>query len=188
MHSLPSFQSQLWMMSCTQLHSTPGLFPLQNSTMMSMTQSHSQFLKLSNDGDITSNALDFWSMWSLVTGICNIFNNQNPYALTPPSPPPSKPQWNPKWLQSLLHPSTSSKVVFPCLWTTPTNLRPNTNQVTSITNTGTSQASTLFPNIVIISLISSNFDPVLTVPVYTAFICHFHIPITPDSWLWSLSI
>jgi len=30
-------------------------------------------LKLSNNGDITSKALDFRSMWSLITGICNNF-------------------------------------------------------------------------------------------------------------------
>ena len=31
------------------------------------------FLKLSNDGNITSKALDFRSMWSPITGICNTF-------------------------------------------------------------------------------------------------------------------
>src|SRR5882724_12155556 len=67
------FQSQLPMASCTQLHSTPGPFPLWNSTMMSMTKSYLQFLKLSNDGNITLKALDFWLMWSLITRICNIF-------------------------------------------------------------------------------------------------------------------
>jgi len=38
---------------------TPGILPLWNSTMMSMTKSYLQFLKLSNDGNITSKALDF---------------------------------------------------------------------------------------------------------------------------------
>src|SRR5882724_4642115 len=59
MHSLLSFQLQLLMTTCTPLHSTPGLFLPQNSTTMSMTKSYLQFLKLSNDGDITSKALDF---------------------------------------------------------------------------------------------------------------------------------
>src|SRR5882672_4276049 len=54
-----SFRLQLRMASCTQLHSTLGLFPLRNSTTMSMTKSSSLFLKLSSDGDITSKALDF---------------------------------------------------------------------------------------------------------------------------------
>jgi len=36
-------------------------------------KSYSQFLKLSNDGDIISKALDFQLMWSLITRICNIF-------------------------------------------------------------------------------------------------------------------
>src|SRR5467141_5289861 len=61
------------MASCTRLHSTPGLFPLQNSTMMSMTKTSSLFLTLSSDGDITTKALDFRSMWSPITGTCNIF-------------------------------------------------------------------------------------------------------------------
>src|SRR5467141_4368061 len=61
------------MASCTRLHSTPGLFPLRNSTTMSMTKSSSLFLKLSSDGDITSKALDFRSMWSPITRTCNIF-------------------------------------------------------------------------------------------------------------------
>src|SRR5882724_9605666 len=73
MHSPLSFQLQLPMVTCTLLHSTPGLFLPWNSTTMSMTKSYSQFLKLSNDGDITSKALDFQSMWSLITGICNTF-------------------------------------------------------------------------------------------------------------------
>src|SRR5882724_433664 len=61
------------MANCTQLHSTPGHFWPQNSTMTSTTKSYSQFLKLSNDGDIISKALDFQLMWSLITRICNIF-------------------------------------------------------------------------------------------------------------------
>src|SRR5882672_8288889 len=72
-HSPLSFRLQLRMASCTRLHSTPGLFPLRNSTTMSTTKSSSLFLKLSSDGDITSKALDFRSMWSLITGTCNIF-------------------------------------------------------------------------------------------------------------------
>src|SRR5882724_11880087 len=59
MHLPLSFQSQLPMSTCTQLHSTPRPFLPKNSTMMSMTKSYSQFLKLSNDGDITSKALGF---------------------------------------------------------------------------------------------------------------------------------
>src|SRR5882724_10512515 len=73
MHSPLSFQLRLLMVACTLLHSTPGLFLPQNSIMMSMTKSYSQFLKLSNDGNITSKALDFQLMWSLITGICNTF-------------------------------------------------------------------------------------------------------------------
>src|SRR5882724_11443036 len=61
------------MVICTLLHSTPGHFQPWNSIMMSMTKSYSQFLKLSNDGDITSKALDFRSTWSPITGICNTF-------------------------------------------------------------------------------------------------------------------
>src|SRR5882724_444927 len=72
-HSLLSSQLQLPMANCTPLHSTPGHFLPWNSTMMSMTKSYSQFFKLSNDGDITSKALDSRSMWSLSTGIHNTF-------------------------------------------------------------------------------------------------------------------
>src|SRR5882724_11039866 len=61
------------MANCTPLHSTPGPFQLRNSTMTSTTKSSSRFLKLSNDGDITSKALDFRSTWSLITGTCNTF-------------------------------------------------------------------------------------------------------------------
>src|SRR5882724_11614040 len=73
MHLPQSFQSQLQMANCTQLHSTPGHFRLWNSTTMSMKKSYLQFLKLSNDGNITSKALDFQLMWSLITRIGNIF-------------------------------------------------------------------------------------------------------------------
>src|SRR5882724_1220222 len=73
MHSPLSFQLQHQMANCIPLHSTPGPFPLRNSTMTSMTKSSSQFLKLSNDGNITSKALDFRSMWSPITGTCNTF-------------------------------------------------------------------------------------------------------------------
>src|SRR5882724_11154262 len=59
------------MANCTPLHSTPGLFLPRNSITMSTTKSSSRFLKLSNDGDITSKALDFQSMWSPITGTCN---------------------------------------------------------------------------------------------------------------------
>src|SRR5882724_6258433 len=58
-HSSLSFPLRLPMVTCTLFHSTPGLFLPQNSTTMSMTKSYLQFLKLSNDGDITSKALDF---------------------------------------------------------------------------------------------------------------------------------
>src|SRR5882724_562725 len=71
MHSPLSFQLQHQMANCIPLRSTPGPFPLQNSTMMSMTKSSSRFLKPSNDGDITWKALDFRSTWSLITGTCN---------------------------------------------------------------------------------------------------------------------
>src|SRR5882672_6886194 len=68
-----SFRSPHRMASCTQLHSTPGPFPLRNSITMSMTKSYLQYLKLSNDGDITLKALDFRSTWSPITGTCNTF-------------------------------------------------------------------------------------------------------------------
>src|SRR5882724_4436689 len=55
------------------LHSTPGPFPLWNSTMTSTTKSSSRFLKPSNNGDITLKALDFRSTWSPITGTCNTF-------------------------------------------------------------------------------------------------------------------
>src|SRR5882724_10984250 len=71
MHSPLSFQLQHQMANCIPLRSTPGPFPLQNSTMMSMTKSSSRFLKPSNDGDITWKALDFRATWSLITGTCN---------------------------------------------------------------------------------------------------------------------
>src|SRR5882724_8207003 len=61
------------------LHSTPGPFPLWTSTMTSTTKSSLQFLKLSNDGDITSKALDFRSTWSPITRTCNTF--QRPKSL-----------------------------------------------------------------------------------------------------------
>src|SRR5882672_1959799 len=48
-----SFRLPHPMVSCTQLHSTPRLFPLQNSITTSMTKSYLQFLKLSNNGNIT---------------------------------------------------------------------------------------------------------------------------------------
>src|SRR5882672_5737005 len=73
MHSPLSFRLPHRMASCTQLHSTPGLFPLRNSITTSTTKSYLRYLKLSNDGDITSKALDFRSMWSPITGTCNIF-------------------------------------------------------------------------------------------------------------------
>src|SRR5882724_3593334 len=73
MHSPLSFPLRLPMAICTLLHSTPGHFLPRNSITMSMTKSYSQFLKLSNDGNITSKALDFRSMWSPITGICNTF-------------------------------------------------------------------------------------------------------------------
>jgi len=66
--------SQLLMENCTPLHSTPGLFQPWNSTMMSMTKSYSWFMKLSNNGDITLKALDFQSMWSLITGNLQYFS------------------------------------------------------------------------------------------------------------------
>src|SRR5882672_7536163 len=64
-----SFRLPHQMASCTQLHSTPRLFPLQNSITMSMTKSYLRYLKLSNDGDITSKALDSQLTWSPITGI-----------------------------------------------------------------------------------------------------------------------
>jgi len=73
MHLPLSSPLRLPMATCTLLHSTSRHFQPQNSIMMSMTKSYSQFLKLSNDGDITSKALDFQLMWSPITGICNTF-------------------------------------------------------------------------------------------------------------------
>src|SRR5882724_8385519 len=61
MRSLLSFQLQHQMANCTLLRSTPRPFLLQNSTMTSTTRSSLQFLKLSNNGDIISKALDFQS-------------------------------------------------------------------------------------------------------------------------------
>src|SRR5882724_11968267 len=72
-HSPLSFQLRHQMANYIPLCSTPRPFQLQNSTMTSMTKSSSQFLKLSNDGDITLKALDFQSMWSPITGTCNTF-------------------------------------------------------------------------------------------------------------------
>src|SRR5882672_1314869 len=68
-----SFRLPHRMASFTRLHSTPGLFPLWNSITMSMTTSYLRYLKLSNDGEITSKALDFQSTWSPIIGICNNF-------------------------------------------------------------------------------------------------------------------
>jgi len=67
------------MATCTLLHSTPGLFLPQNSTMMSMTKSYLQFFKLSNDGDITSKALDFWRCGHWSPEFAILFNGQNPH-------------------------------------------------------------------------------------------------------------
>src|SRR5882724_7950803 len=61
------------MVNYIPLHSTPRHFPLRNSTMTSTTKSSSQFLKLSNDGNITLKPLDFSLMWSPITGTCNTF-------------------------------------------------------------------------------------------------------------------
>src|SRR5467141_5115880 len=61
------------MASCTRFHSTPGLFPLRNSITTSTTKSYLRYLKLSNDGDITSKVLDSRSTWSPITRICNTF-------------------------------------------------------------------------------------------------------------------
>src|SRR5882724_601040 len=55
------------------LHSTPGPFPLWNSTMTSTTKSSSRCLKPANDGDTTWKALDSRSTWSPITGTCNTF-------------------------------------------------------------------------------------------------------------------
>src|SRR5882724_7923676 len=63
-HSPLSFQLRHQMANYTPLRSTPGPFPLRNSTMTSTTKSSSRFLKLSNNGDITSKALDFRLTWS----------------------------------------------------------------------------------------------------------------------------
>src|SRR5882724_9294346 len=70
-HSPLSFQLQHQMANYIPLCSTPGPFPLWNSTMTSTTKSSLRFLKPSNDGDITWKALDFRSMWSPITGTCN---------------------------------------------------------------------------------------------------------------------
>src|SRR5882672_7075530 len=73
MHSPLYFQLQTRMVNCTPLHSTPERFPLWNSITMFMTKSYLRSLKLSNDGNIISKALHSRSTWSLITGICNIF-------------------------------------------------------------------------------------------------------------------
>src|SRR5882724_5164686 len=72
-HSPLSFQLRHRMVNHIPLRSTPRPFPLQNSTMTSMTKSSSRFLKPSNDGDITWKALDLRSTWSPITGTCNTF-------------------------------------------------------------------------------------------------------------------
>src|SRR5882724_11139935 len=72
-HSPLSFQLRHQMANYIPLCSTPRPFLLQNSTMTSTTKSSSQFLKPSNDGDITWKALDFRSTWSPITGTCNTF-------------------------------------------------------------------------------------------------------------------
>src|SRR5882724_11133091 len=72
-HLLLYFQLQTQMANCTQLHSTPKHFPPQNSIMMFTTKSYSQFLKLSNNGDIILKALHSRSMCSLIIRICNTF-------------------------------------------------------------------------------------------------------------------
>src|SRR5882724_13292387 len=73
MHSLLYFQLQTQMANCTRLHSTPKHFPPQNSIIMFTTKSYSQFLKLSNVGDIISKALHSRLTWSPITGIYNTF-------------------------------------------------------------------------------------------------------------------
>src|SRR5882724_5887684 len=59
------------MVNYIPLHSTPRPFPLRNSTMTSTTKSSLQFLKPSNGGDTTWNALDSRLTWSPITGTCN---------------------------------------------------------------------------------------------------------------------
>src|SRR5882724_11576068 len=61
------------MVNYIPLHSTPRPFPLRNSTMTSTTKSSLQFLKPSNGGDTTWNALDSRLTWSPITGTCNTF-------------------------------------------------------------------------------------------------------------------
>src|SRR5882724_730343 len=73
------FQLQTQMANCTRLHSTPEHFLPQNSITMFMTKSYSQFLKLSNIGDIILKALHSQSTWSPITRICNTF--QRPKSL-----------------------------------------------------------------------------------------------------------
>src|SRR5882724_19410 len=73
MHSPQYCQSQPRTVNCTTLHSIPEPFWLQNSTTMCTTKSYLRFLKPSNDGGIILTALHSRSMWSPITGTCNIF-------------------------------------------------------------------------------------------------------------------
>src|SRR5882724_5486824 len=70
---LPQYCQSQPQMTSTLLHSIPEPFWLWNSTTMCMTKSYLQFLKPSNDGGIISKALHSQSMWSPITGTCNIF-------------------------------------------------------------------------------------------------------------------
>ena len=72
-YALTAVLSIIWMVNCTPLHSTPRHFLLWNSNKMCTTKNSWWFLKLSNDGDITLKDLHSWSMWPLITGICNNF-------------------------------------------------------------------------------------------------------------------
>jgi len=76
-----SFWSQLQMVSCIWLHSTPRLFLLWNSTTMSMKRAPGKFWSFQH-GDITSKALDFWSCGHQSLELAILFNNQNPHVLT----------------------------------------------------------------------------------------------------------
>jgi len=70
---------QLWhqMANCTPLRSTPGPFPAPDSTMMSTTKSSLRFLKLSNEGNFISKALELSnSTVSQSTELAILFNDQ----------------------------------------------------------------------------------------------------------------
>jgi len=73
-----SIQLLMWL---AQIASILDFF-CPGTNLMSTTKSYSQFLKLSNNGNITLKALDFQSIKSLITEFAILFNDQNPHTST----------------------------------------------------------------------------------------------------------